>query len=400
MKTILALLALLCASQSLLATTQVVTLVNQPINLGARADPSRIPLGTVVADTNHGFSRHRPITAPRPCTHGILKYPKGIELNMNLASAFGINVRADDCLPRFTDVIIEVKDWPIPAYSPYRKDQVVTALIHCLLRTVPPMRTEPLRIRIRAENPDEARSLEKFSVNYRSAADLPVESHLHSDARNVTWVVFSDAKAPSAEALRRPPPVVVPTCLSDESDHAGGRFYLVPVWAGDDWNDPTSLFVQPITLYHDLFDRANTGSPDINYLTESQLFWGTELRERGGEYHLRLNTRVSKDAPPKNVSHALCAILFAAVLTTQPTEQKPLNVYLSVNPDWLDSLEAFTSDPNWTDLRGRLVWDPTTRKITSGSIPQGRLRRDRASIDFSDPSYGRRSIEVTSDTSP
>jgi hypothetical protein len=62
---------------------------------------------------------------------------KGIELNMNLASAFGIEALPSDStnVPR-APVTIKIKDWPVPVYSPYRKEQVVAATLHCLLRSV------------------------------------------------------------------------------------------------------------------------------------------------------------------------------------------------------------------------------------------------------------------------
>jgi hypothetical protein len=48
--------------------------VEQPINLGANANPSRIPLGPVVVESNHRYGRHLLISAPRPITHGVSSF--------------------------------------------------------------------------------------------------------------------------------------------------------------------------------------------------------------------------------------------------------------------------------------------------------------------------------------
>ena len=104
---------------SLVATTGEIGTIEQPINLGAKADPSRIPLGPVVVESISGWGWHAIISVPRPCTHGELRMEKGIELNMNLASAFGIEALPSDStnVPR-APVTIKIKDWPVPADSP------------------------------------------------------------------------------------------------------------------------------------------------------------------------------------------------------------------------------------------------------------------------------------------
>ncbi len=76
---------------------------------------------------------------------------KGVELNMNLASAFGIEVLPSDSthVPR-APVTIRIKDGPVSVYSPYRKDQVVAATLHCLLRSARATPKVPLKILIEA----------------------------------------------------------------------------------------------------------------------------------------------------------------------------------------------------------------------------------------------------------
>lgn len=395
MKTISTLLALLSAGGSLCATVVGVDSVEQPVNLGANADPSRIPLGPVAVESNHGYGKHPIISAPRPCTHGVLKLKDGIELNMNLASAFGILVVPEDSsnVPH-SPVALEIKDWPVPAYSPYRKEQVLAAVIHCLLRSTGASPKRPLKIQIKAEDPDDQRMLKGYAGNYISVAKdgpSPVPgTHLTSDARGVTWVVFSEASAPEPKALRRPPPAIVPMCFQ-EGEHVA----LVPVWAGDDWADAAPVLTQPVTLFYDVYQPGHTFGPDINYATHSKLIFLYNLKEQGGHYSLSLY--VGK--PKTNYTHltnTLCATLYAAVLTTQPTEQKPLMVTISIIHEMIAELPAFANDPLWTvsdpkplkggrDLSAKFVWDPVHGRLSSGSIPAGTLKRSERSrwyLDF------------------
>ncbi|MFP6856545.1 MAG: hypothetical protein VCA73_04695 [Roseibacillus sp.] len=159
---------------SLVATTGEVGTIEQPINLGAKADPNRIPLGPVVVESISGWGWHAIISVPRPCTHGELRMEKGIELNMNLASAFGIEALPSDStnVPR-APVTIKIKDWPVPVYSPYRKEQVVAATLHCLLRSVRAPPSPPLKILIEATRRKlyqqvswTERHFENFSFNF------------------------------------------------------------------------------------------------------------------------------------------------------------------------------------------------------------------------------------------
>ncbi|NIP93566.1 MAG: hypothetical protein GWO24_08955, partial [Akkermansiaceae bacterium] len=200
-KVILGSAAALFAGGSLVATVVEVGTIEQPINLGAMADPSRIPLGPVVVESNHGYDIHAVISEPRPCRFGALELKTGLELNMNLASAFGIEVIPEDgTLVPQRPVTIKVRDWPEPGYSPYRKDQVLAATLHCLLRSVHATSKSPLKIRVEAENPEDAKNLGGFAGDYLSAeaedqgGPTPVPgTTLVTDWRGVTHVVLGEA---------------------------------------------------------------------------------------------------------------------------------------------------------------------------------------------------------------
>ncbi len=380
-------LFVLLAGPALASVLEVGT-IEQPVNLGANADPSRIPLGPVVIETNHGYGRHPIISAPRPCTHGTLAVEKGLELNMNLASVFGIEVIPEDStdVPR-APVTIRIKDWPVPAYSPYRKDQVVSATLHCLLRSVHASPESPLKIRIDAENREDAKNLKGFAGEYLTAeaekqgGPTPVPgSHTTTDGRGVTYVVFAEAGPPSPEALKRPPPAVIPSRL--ESEEPETLYKLIPVWAGDDWTQPAQVLTQPVTLFHDLFDPSITTGPDINEATRRKIYQGCAWSEHFGDSRFTVRAEYRPENAPSDLLDSVCALFHAAVITALPTTQRPLTVNFHTEHALLKAMAPFVNGEGWKQrdlghgnvlLSCKLVWDPGNRKLTKGSIPRGTL---------------------------
>lgn len=354
--------------------------IEQPINLGRHADPTRIPLGAVVFEANHGYGRHPLISAPRPCTHGPLKTGSGLELNMNLASAFGILVEPEDSTQVPLDPVnIRIKDWPVPSYSPYRKEQVLAAVLHCLLRSTAASPKVPLRIVIKAENEEDTKNLKAYSGNYITGQPIP-GCHLEADERGVTHVVFPDEKPAPAEKLVRSPPALVPCYLEAEEYY---RFHLIPVWPGDDWKDATAIPTQPVTLYHDLFDPSRTLGPDINYLTRRTHFSSTRLSKS----HLSISSHYRDlKKVPFDLLRAFCAFTYAAVLTTQPTAQEPLTVRLRITKELRETFGSLFESEDWIErehrhgdlvLTTKLIWNPKEGKLASGYLPQGSLKREK-----------------------
>jgi hypothetical protein len=384
--------ALLLSASMLCATVVGVDTIEQPINLGANADPSRIPLGPVAVETNHGYGRHLIISAPRPCTHGSLALQQGLALNMNLASVFGIEVAPEDPtnVPA-APVVIRVKDWPAPSYSPYRRDQVVAAVIHCLLRSVQTTPRTPLDIVIKAENQKDQQQLQGYSGHYYSDGDresngpTPVPGcELASDARGVTHVVLSEASAPPPRALLRPAPSLIPFLPQDDLDDHSYAF--VPVWAGDDWPFAGTLISQPVTLFHDLFDPSRTSGPDINAITSRRRLTGAKFADRNDFYTFSISALHPADNAPADLTEALCAAIQAAVLTALPTEQKPLRVQIEASDSLSEQLAPFAASRDWVVeeerpgksailITGTLAWDPAAGTFTSGSLPRGSLQR-------------------------
>lgn len=130
--------------------------IEQPVNLGSKSDPARIPLGRVGVISNYDYGIHWYIGEEQSCPGGAMHWEGGLELNQNLASVFGISVEAQDStqISAFP-VTLRVKPWKPPGYSPYTKDQVLAATLWCLLHRTHGTPEHPLDIRVLAEGANE-----------------------------------------------------------------------------------------------------------------------------------------------------------------------------------------------------------------------------------------------------
>lgn len=124
-------------SNSSSATSISTTTVEQPVNLGAKSDPARIPLGRVGVLSNYDYGIHRMI--------GEAQDPTQIR-------AFPITLR--------------VKSRKPPRYSPYTKDQVLAATLCCLLRSAGGTPENPLDVRVLAEGLSDKPLEGKYSGKY------------------------------------------------------------------------------------------------------------------------------------------------------------------------------------------------------------------------------------------
>lgn len=138
------------------ATAVGTSTIEQPVNLGTKSDPQRIPLGRVGVISNYGYGIHRMIGEARACPDGAMRWEGGSELDQNLASVFGISVEAEDPTQILAfPVTLRVKPWKPPGYSPYSKDQVLAATLWCLLRSTGGTPDTPLDVRVVAEGSDD-----------------------------------------------------------------------------------------------------------------------------------------------------------------------------------------------------------------------------------------------------
>lgn len=308
--------------------------IEQPINLGPKSDPGRIPLGSVAVVCNYDYGLHANIGASRPCPDGAMRWESGTELDQNLASVFGISLEVKDPTQiREFPVILRIKSWKPPSYSPYTKDQVLAATLWCLVRGAGGTPEKPLVVQVVADGQDDKPLEAKYSGKFitRSGSDQkpapPVQvsgTRIEEDARGIAWVVFSDVtpKAPS----RQPPPVLTILQTGGGSDSG---WYLIPEWRKeiDD-------------------DGAKSHSISINF--------------------------------PRVGQETLAAQILALVISAQPTESLPLTVSFRLEEYGLADYPAFRRAAGWKETRHdahnitlecEFVWDATSRKLTQGTLP-------------------------------
>jgi type II secretion system protein G len=353
--------------------------IEQPVNLGAFADPASIPLGPVAMESNHNYDIHAIISSPRPCLFGALEWKEGTALDQNLANVFGIVVDPQDStqVPS-KPVNLLVKAWPAPAYSPYTREQVMAATLHCLLRSTHATPKVPLQIEVITDNPADKSWADKFAGSYVRQAEPgepPVEptpvpgSRVETDRFGFARVVFPDVTKTAASPAR--PPVLIPFRPRGEDDTERPIWFLMPVWAGDTYDKPLDILGLPYTLYYDRFKPSESASPQVNSLFEgsSSLRWGIQDSPEGTTAGLSFYF-----IDPEN----LAAFLHAVVLSVQPVAAKPLTITLtSLNATppayFQDCLDA----GGWTlgergdspAVTGTFALSPGTNTLVKGSIP-------------------------------
>lgn len=319
---------------SCFATSVGPATIEQPVNLGPKSDPGRIPLGSIGVICNYDYGLHENIGASRPCPDGAMRWETGTELDQNLASVFGISVEPQDSTQiREFPVTLRMKSWKPPGYSPYTKDQVLAATLWCLLRSAGGTPEKPLDVRVVAEGPDDNPLEAKYSGKYitRPGKDgkevPPVKvpgTAIEKDARGIAWVVFPDVTRKAASPA--PPPTMTTLDTGGESDTG---WFLLPVW-----------------------DNGSGGS-----------------EEKSNPVTLSL---------PREEQATLAAEIIALVISAQPTETRPLTVSIRLEEDGLANYPAFRSAPGWKETRHdphnitlecEFVWDAVARKLTKGSIP-------------------------------
>jgi hypothetical protein len=363
--------------------------IEQPVNLGAESDPARIPLGAVATESNYSYGRGPVITAPRPSMHGAMEWKSGSELDQNLASVFGIEVDNHD-LPH-SPATIHLKARPAPPYSPYTKDQVLAATIHCLLRSNSGRPKSPIQLKFTVDSPDDQPLAEKYGKDYINAPDNfddpPVEAttvpgtKLETDRLGITWVVFPEVKSTAAKPPRRP--VMIPFRLGGESGPEDPTWQLLPVWTGTSFTREQSLEIlgRPYPLFYDCFQPGNGVVQDSNALFSSE--------PRGSIYQFEVTaTGESTDARlvyPDTSGETLAATILALVVSSQPTEDRPLNVTLITQndspPAWF---ESFKTCPEWETAHSQgskvtltcsFAWDPETAALSQGAVPSAEIVR-------------------------
>ena len=367
------------------ATSVGPNIIEQPVNLGTKSDPSRIPLGKVGVICNYSYGLHQKIAAPRPCPDGAMLWEGGSELDQNLASVFGISVEPEDPtqITAFP-VTLRVKPWKPPGYSPYTKDQVLAAALWCLIRSAGGTPEAPLVVQVVVEGQDDKMLVGKFSGKYitRPGADgkeiPPVKlpgSTIEVDNKGIASVVFSEV---TQKAKSPPPsPAMIVLATSGESD-AG--WYLLPVWGNGNHEDsPLKRSAVPTATCYSAWRTSGRVEANSFFAAGSSDSFKVQESEDGDSVMIG-NPRVPQDT--------LAAEILALVITAQPTEARPLAISIWLEESGLAKFSAFRNAPGWKETRHEahnnvleceFVWDAAARKLMKGSVPLVEMNR---SIDF------------------
>ena len=378
--------ALACGS--CLATSIGLGTIEQPVNLCAESDPSRIPLGAVATESNYHYGRGYVISTPRPSLHGAMEWPGGSELDQNLSSVFGIEVDNHD-VP-YTPAAIRLKDRTAPPYSPYSKEQVLAATLHCLLRSNQGTPSKPIQIVITADSPDEQDLAAKYSGDYITTRDKPTDepieptpvsgTRLETDDKGITWVVFTGIES-NTQAR---PPVFIPFPLGGEFGPDEPFWQLLPVWTGSRHTPASSLETlgQPYPLFYDCFNPSTGDGPETN-----ALFKGAPHGIHRFDVSINDTGTKAQFSFPDTSTETLSASILTLVLSTEPTAEQPLTVILETHPTtpalWF---EDFSKSPDWKADESTpenqvkrsctFVWDPHTAALTQGSVPAAKIVRE------------------------
>ena len=356
--------------------------IEQPVNLGLRSDPASIPLGPVAYESNHGYGIHALISRSRPCQHGAMELQDGEELEQNLARAFGISVEpVDETSVPSAPVVLRVKSWPKPAYSPYSREQVLAATLQCLIRSSGGSPKVPLVIQVVTEDPADLEWAGKFAGNYITRSDDPKEpvvptpvpgTKIETDGFGVARVVF--AGVTGKPALEPRPPVWIPFRLDGESGPDQPTWELLPVWTGDNWEEPLDALGRPYLLFHDLFNPASSFATQVNALFSRGQWkdWSVTRAEEATSAYLSFDEVSDGD---------LAAFLHALVLSVRPTAEQPLEVTLRTYRRPVPYFESCLETGAWEKvklgndeaLRGSFVLDAGTGKLLRGTIPRHNL---------------------------
>jgi len=357
------------------ATSVSTATIEQPINLGAKSDPARIPLGRVIVLCNYYYGLHRMINEPRPCPDGAMQWKGGSELDQNLASVFGISVEVEDPTQLLAaPVVLRVKSWKPPGYSPYTKDQVLAATLWCLLRSVSGTSEHPLDIRILAEGMDDKALVEKYSGKYVTAPGRdgkkvpPVKlpgSKVEVDGRGNASVVFSELSGKASSPAPSPAMILGEDSEDGESDPG---WSLLPIWGNDD-GSPLRYCAWSASICYSAWHSS--GRKEANSFLAA-----------GGSHYFDVFEDKKGDSVLIGITHVpestLAAQILALVITAQPTEARPLTVTIRLEEYGLATYPAFRSASGWKETRHgahnitlecEFVWDADALKLVKGSVP-------------------------------
>ena len=359
-------LALASAAQ---ASNASMSLVSHPANLGAHADPLAIPISQVPVWANYNYGVHEHVGSPRPFPAGVLVSRHGVEMNLNLTNAFGIELVPVDPtqVPGMPLTLRVIEGRGLPPGSPYTREQVLAATLWCLLLDVAGSEEQPVVVSVDAQEP----ALQSYTGDYvrsRDGLDLVhgeiAGSRLERDARGVVWVVFDPEKhqprvveKPPGEA---PPLVFIPLMLGggavgDES------FVLVPHWLGPDsavLQAPWAAIPRAMNMF-----SAKSGE-NANPLHGSNL-QASNVGARNRTVMIHGGWQADEGNGHEEDRRMLAVAIHATLASGMPTKEDPITILLSTD-SMPENASDFLADDGWERddrRRWRLTFDAAPEHV-------------------------------------
>lgn len=389
---LITIIAITCGTRAP-ATVVGTGLVEQPIYLGSASQPDRIPLAPAICNSNKGYGTHATICQSRPCYQGHFVADGATVYEQNLAALFGVSLELSDPtqLPTST-ATFRLRPVEPPANAPYSQEQVMAAALQCLLfRAGSVSKEHPLTVVVTGDGMPTPEWASKYAGKYghedREDGEAPPPIavpgvSLENTALGVRYLVFDGV--PAKAAIKRRDPVFIP--FRHEGDREGEMediqgAYLIPVWHGDAWAEPLNLLTTPYLPYYEKWSSGATGRNPEQAATPYLAPPHPVLR--------RSDFDVGRSPDKVSVSFRLgdstpgefAAIVYACILTVQPTQECPLVIELADLPEPKSYRALMLKDPAWEEGRScTFVFDPATLTLTKGSVPGFVLRKEREQL--------------------
>lgn len=357
------------------ATNPEFTTVPQPANLVEDSVAGCIPLTAVACYHNYRFGTTGTISASRPFLGGAREWSKGSELNANLASVFGFQIKGD---PPHGPAEIHIRDWKIPDYSPHHKAEVLAATIHCLILNTRPSADYPLDVQIVAENKNDLKWSNQFQKQYvvrpgkdnKPVTPTPVgNTFIKTDGFGTRYVI--SPRINPEHLTPHTPPVILPLAYPTTD---GKLFPLVPHWPTTTQNGDTREPLKSLELPHGHFQNAfQSGrqfSQELNPLLQGQEELSLRVQPEGDRVELHLS--IWKPALTN-----LSAFLASAAITSKANHDKSMKITIDGFPKDSDLIPALEKTAGWkkgTSRNGMTFttvfdYDPKTGSLTKGTLP-------------------------------
>jgi hypothetical protein len=368
-------------------------LIYQPAYLGRASEPGRIPLAPVIFNANYGYGSHSAIFQSRPCYHGYFYHgylsdhgAPGYE--QNLAVLYGISADISDPTQlQGSTLTLHLGKCQPPSTAPYTQEQVLAASLQCVLNTCGDLRKNaPLRVVIEGQGIPTPEWASKYAKAYHADETTDKDARVRivlpglkveETPLGACYIVFESV--PRDPRITRREPVFVPFLPEGEAD--AETVSLIPVWHGDEWNEPLNVLALPYMPYYEKWHSGVTGinseTVAIAHLTPPNPVCrrgSCDVRRSDKGVQIKFSDR---DLRP----YDMAVMIFACVASERPTLDKPMTVVIPLDAFSAEYRSLLKVDPSWKDgVSCEFVIDPAGLKLLKGSVPGYELKMEYGSL--------------------